>query len=90
MAQHTQLHGPPADPMAVKEFQEGMVQLPHTTIQNAVLGEYDLTEELFPQTPTKYSSALEACKTANVGFVLMLSVCAADSKGEIFVDQFRP
>lgn len=35
-------------------------------------------------------NALEACKTAKVGFVLMLSVCAADSEGEIFADQFKP
>ena len=35
-------------------------------------------------------NALEACKTAKVGFVLMLSLCSADSKGEIFADQFTP
>ena len=56
--QHVQLHGPPADPMAVKEFQEGMVQL-HTAIQNAVLGEYNLTEETFRQILMKYSSTPE-------------------------------
>lgn len=57
-AQHVQLHGPPADPTAVQEFQEGMVQL-HTAIQNAVLAEYGLTEELFQQILMKHSSSQE-------------------------------
>ena len=57
-AQHVQLHGPPTDPMAVQEFQEGMVQL-HTAIQNAVLGEYGLTEESFQQILMKHSSTQE-------------------------------
>lgn len=35
-------------------------------------------------------NALGACKKANVGFVLMLSVLNTDRKGEIFADQFSP
>lgn len=35
-------------------------------------------------------NALEACKRAKVGFVLVLSVSTADIKGQIFADQFKP
>jgi NAD(P)H dehydrogenase (quinone) len=35
-------------------------------------------------------NALEACKNAKVGFVLLLSICAVERKGEIFADQFKP
>lgn len=35
-------------------------------------------------------NALEACKRAKVGFVLMLSVLTTDIKGQIFADQFKP
>jgi NAD(P)H dehydrogenase (quinone) len=36
------------------------------------------------------NNALEACKRAKVGFVLMLSVATAEMKGQIFADQFKP
>jgi len=57
-AQHVSLHGPPTDPAAVNEFQEGMVQL-HTAIQNVVLQEYGLTEESFQAILMKHSSSQE-------------------------------